>query len=617
MKRYKTKASTFEIPYRPPFEIRAAWGWGAASCASLAAGFIASAPVVPVLMGVAVMGGTAIWRYRQGRPYELDIQRIQKDGFIWFASSAEVEGAFAGARESDSVWLGRGFKWGKVQAERMQYLLGPGNELVQPLEDDKTHTDDGDFIGKIWIHGLGREQDIRLPLDALKGQTLILGTTRSGKTRLFDVLIRQAIARGEPTIVLDPKGDKDLEAKMRQACTDYGHPERYAYFHPGHAEDSVALDVMASWNRPTELASRLSSLLSAGKDASSDPFISFVWRVMNNFIHAELIMGKRPSLKGLRTLVEGDATQYTLNVIKEYTQQHITNPESLHSYLIDKSGKKIEAPKDQLAAYHRYYKDVLSKKNPSAELEGLLADEAHDKEHFGKMIVSLTPLLAMLTSRPLDTLLSPDPRTFHGRILTARRVIEQNLALYMGLDTLSDTTVGQAIGAIALADLAATAGEIYNYRTPKAVNIFVDEGAEVMNQPLIQLLNKGGGALFRVFLATQTLSDIATRLGSKDRANQVIGNTNNTIILRVIDPETQTFAAEKFGKIPVQKMNINFGTGVSPHPMDMNNGSYSESVTSADIDLFPPHELASLPPLHFMAHLSGGIGVKSRVPIVR
>lgn len=616
--RFRNKTQPYEIPFRPGLELKAAWSWGAAGGLGLIGGLALGMPLMPLMATSGIAGYFAWNRYKIGHRYQQKLEALhQSAGHLWFLSADEAETHYRIAREKDAIWFGRGFRWTKQTAERMYYLLGPGAELVEPLETKKT-TESGEFVGKVWIHALEEERDILLPLDALKGQTLILGTTRAGKTRLYDLLISQAVERGEPVVIIDPKGDKELAANAKKACERIGKPERFAYFHPAHPEDSCAIDVMGSWNRATGLASRIAALISAGGDSNSDPFISFGWRVMNNFIHGLLILGQKPSLKSLRTLVEANPTEFTLSVLKEYIQQNNPKQEILHSYLTAKNGKIAEDVPGQLAAYKKFYREVLSKTAASPELEGLLSDEEHDKEHFSKMIVSLTPLLAMLTSRPLDTLLSPDPKTFHGRILTAQRIIDQDLVTYIGLDTLSDSAVGQAIGSIIAADLASTAGDVYNYQIPKPINIFIDEGAEVLNQPIIQLLNKGGGALFRVFLATQTLSDIAARLnGSQQRANQVIGNTNNTVVLRIIDQNTQETETKKFGKFPMNRMGTSLGSGISPHPMDMNNGSYSESMNIVDTELFPSSEFASLPALQYMAHFSGGTIIKGRIPIVR
>jgi conjugal transfer pilus assembly protein TraD len=44
--------------------------------------------------------------------------------------------------------------------------------------------------------------------------------------------------------------------------------------------------------------------------------------------------------------------------------------------------------------------------------------------------------------------------------------------------------VGSAIGSILIADLAAVAGDRYNHQgRPRQVNVFIDESAEVVNDP--------------------------------------------------------------------------------------------------------------------------------------
>jgi conjugal transfer pilus assembly protein TraD len=171
---------------------------------------------------------------------------------------------------------------------------------------------------------------------------------------------------------------------------------------------------------------------------------------------------------------------------------------------------------------------------------------------------------------------------------------------------------------VLLAGIAAEAGNVYNYNNnPKPFNIFVDEGAEVLNQPLIQIANKGGGSMFRLFLATQTYADIAVRLGSKDRALQVIGNMNNVIALRIKDSDTQKTISDSFGKAAMRRMNMTYGHGVSPAPHDMSQGNYGESLVPTEAELFPPDLFSGLPPLHFMAMFAGGKIMKCRVPLIK
>jgi len=169
-----------------------------------------------------------------------------------------------------------------------------------------------------------------------------------------------------------------------------------------------------------------------------------------------------------------------------------------------------------------------------------------------------------------------------------------------------------------LADLAAVAGDRYNYGidslTP--VNLFIDEAAEVLNQPAIQLMNKGGGAEFRVTIATQTFADFASRLGDENKARQVLANTNSKIAMRVLDSETQKYIAEGMPQIKVRSMALRYGHNVDTHIHDEYTASYQEQILEEEAELFPAAMLGELPPLHFIARLSGGRTLKGRIPIL-
>jgi conjugal transfer pilus assembly protein TraD len=505
----------------------------------------------------------------------------------------------------DAVWLGSGFHWTDIEAGRMHALIGRG--VAAQMGKEILHKD-----GAYWLHGLAKEEDAYADLSNLVGHTLIVGTTRVGKTRLFDLLIAQAICRGEPVIIIDPKGDHGLAHNARKVCEALGQSDRFIYFHPAHPEKSACIDPLRNWNRKTELASRIAALIPS--ETGADPFTAFGWKVLNDIVNGLIATGVRPNMVQLRRYIEGGPEDLLLKALRLHFKHNVQDWESRVSSFV----KQYKG--NQLLAYITFYKEIVIHDAQNVDLDGLISTYEHNRDHFQKMVASLIPILSMLTSDPLTDLLSPDFGAGHERVVTdMARAIRADKVLYVGLESLADATVGSAIGSVLLADLAAVAGDRYNYGidTIKPVNLFIDEAAEVINQPTIQLMNKGGGALFRVTIATQTFADFASRLGDENKARQVLANTNNKIALRILDAETQQYIADGIPKIKARTLMIRYGHNVDSNIHDTYSASYQEQAAEEEADLIPPAILSELPPLHFFARLSGGKTIKGRLPILR
>ena len=194
-------------------------------------------------------------------------------------------------------------------------------------------------------------------------------------------------------------------------------------------------------------------------------------------------------------------------------------------------------------------------------------------------------------------------------------VIRANKVLYLGLDSLSDPMVGSTIGSLALADLASTAGEIYNHRVPKPVNIFVDECAEVLNDQLIQILNKGRGAGINLYIATQTIADFKARMGDEAKALQVLANANHIVAMRVLDTDTQEFVAMKMPKSRFAYVMRTQGTGSGENAV-IHSGNIGERLMEEEGERFPTALLGEIPDLEFLAIFAGGDIRKGRIPIL-
>jgi hypothetical protein len=86
--------------------------------------------------------------------------------------------------------------------------------------------------GSPLLHGVEpNEMEVNLPLGERVGHTLVLGTTRVGKTRLAEVYITQDIHRVKPEVVIvfDPKGDADLLKRMYVEAKRAGRDKNSMY----------------------------------------------------------------------------------------------------------------------------------------------------------------------------------------------------------------------------------------------------------------------------------------------------------------------------------------------------------------------------------------------------
>lgn len=241
----------FDNPWRPNYEAGQTLGWfGAVGICIVSAWYL---PLPTTFATVAASGCSLMGFYRMAKAWtrHSDMARTNFTGKTFI----DIEGlkkASKGAIKRDELWLGNGYQWTDMVAQRMHALIASG--VAKTLGKEALSKD-----GSYWLHGLDKEDDITVPLELLEGHTLIVGSTGVGKTRLFDLCIGQAILRGGPVVIIDPKGDQGLADNARRICESLGQPERFAYFNPAHPDKSVSLDPLRNWNRKTELASRVAS----------------------------------------------------------------------------------------------------------------------------------------------------------------------------------------------------------------------------------------------------------------------------------------------------------------------------------------------------------------------
>ncbi|WP_295590479.1 conjugative transfer system coupling protein TraD [uncultured Lamprocystis sp.] len=596
-------SETYANPWRPNYEARvcllwlgvAAFAWGTVDLWRLHAGAFHWLAILALVMALIWLPSALSLASRHGwlRGHPL--------GFIAPADFTARMPGWVG-----DLWLGWGFDWLPAHTQLALDLMRAGPERFARRQPKS--------MGATWLHGLGgRDRDVRVPLEHIEGHLLVVGTTGAGKTRLFDLLVTQAVLRGEAVVIIDPKGDQDLRHTAQRACALAGIPGRFVSFHPAFPGESVRIDPLHSFNRATELASRIAALIPS--ETGNDPFKAFGQMALSNVVQGLLAVDERPSLVSLRHYLEGGAEALVERALRRYFTDCRPGWEDQADGLL----ARARTGDARVKALVRFYRERVSPEHPSTVMDGLIGLFEHEQVHFSKMIASLMPILNMLTAGDLQGLLSPDAATpADGRRLASMAgVIAAGEVLYVGLDALSDTMVGSAIGSILIADLAAVAGDRYNHQgRPSPVNVFIDEAAEVVNDPFIQLLNKGRGAGLRLTIATQTFADFAARTGSEAKARQVLGNINNLIALRVLDAETQEYVAESLPKARVVTiMRAHGSTTDSTNPV-LYTGNTGERLVEEEVERFAPALLGQLPNFEYVAKLSGGRIVKGRLPIL-
>lgn len=599
----------YDSTFRPNFEFYGAACWLWCGGMSVLTPYVFDVPTEPYFAFTAIALGMGIRRVPHGIRLLKTKDRL-KGMDLTFINLKQLQPIVERYKKTESLWLGYGFEWDNQHTQLVYEMTKRSKtETLKFKRNPKKK-------GATWLHGLNpTEDEIAQPLDHTRGHTLIVGTTGSGKTRMFDHLITQAIMRGgEAVIILDPKGDKELCDNARQACIDSGDESRFVYFHPAFPEHSARLDPLRNFNRATELASRIAVLMASEQ---GNPFQAFGQMALNNVCQGLLMAGERPNLVKVRSYLESGTDSLVARAIAGYCDNNVPQWESLAGPYVSKASTMEK----KAHALIRFYREVVKKSmgNGSPDLEGLFSMFEHDREHFQKMIASLLPIMNMLTSGDLGGLLSPDANdlTDTRPITDSARIIKNNKVLYIGLDSLSDSMVGSAIGSIILSDLTAVAGDRYNYGLKNnQVNLYVDETSEVVNLPLIQTLNKGRGAGYAATLATQTFADFAAALGDANKARQVLGNLNNIITLRVTDAETQEYICNSLPKTRIKYVMQTQGTNSSSATGESHSGNIGERLMEEEVELISPAMLGQLPDLEFFARLVDGRLMKGRLPIL-
>ena len=484
------------------------------------------------------------------------------------------------------ILVGRAFRWTPEHTQELEDHLHSGQAL--PVGRDVRG-------GYPALHAVGRkvERPLVLPWSELVGHVLIGGATRSGKTRLLELIVSEAIRGPGTVIIIDPKGDAELLIRTAAECHRMGR--KFAFFSPAHAAQSASFNPFSMCQTTTELAARVQALMPGGGGMSKgDPFFTeYPLAIVERLGAAQDAVGVDWSIEGLHAVTtmvppfDDLVARYLYKVLGGNNEQVPPLDQVMEDYARQRNEKR----------------DALA--------DALIDDKEKPRDHFVQVTANLVPAFRGVTGGKMAELLSSaDPE------LTWKGVVEERKVVYFAMSSLMYGEVSNRIGRVILQDLIGFLGQRYAFDNPAKMTpltILVDEFSNVAYPGFIDALNKGGGAKANIMLAMQSLADPEAAMG-RDGTQRVLDNLNTRIWFRLTDDATAKLAVEGLGMTSVGREEIthslSFGGDSST------SGGSRGAMQYVDKPLVRPEWVTGLPRGEAFVRTRGE-NWKLRVPLLR
>ena len=470
------------------------------------------------------------------------------------------------------IFLGRAFRWSPQHTQELETYVRGGHPALHAV-------------------GMKQERPLVLPWSELVGHVLIGGTTRSGKTRLLEVILCEAIRGPGTVIVIDPKGDAEL--LMRAASQARAAGRGFAFFSPAFPEQSATFNPFGTCENTTELAARVQALMPGGGAMSKDPFFTeYPLAIIERLGAAQHAVGEKWTIEGLNALAT--LLPPFQDLIARYLHEVVFEGDTAAAdldELIDAYGSLEAGRRDLLA-------------------DALLDDYGKPRDHFQKVTANLTPAFRGVTGGRMAGLLSSaEPK------LTWPGIVKNETVVYFAMNSLMFGEVANRIGRVILQDLIGFLGRRYAYDDPgdmSPITILLDEFSNIAYPGFIDALNKGGGARAHFMLAMQSLADPEAAMG-KDGTQRVLDNLNTRIWFRLSDDKTAKLATEGLGFANVSHPQVGYSLGFGgsgPHSASVGGG-----LQHVEKPLIRPEWLTAMPRGEALVRLKGE-NWKLRVPLL-
>lgn len=551
------------------------------------------------------------------------------------------------------LFVGRGFRWLPIHTQRLHQIKqvinqaftqrSKGYQMVRefcknhetskliPFLNAKTRLNpfrpDPDVGGKPYLHGVGNsDKPIYIPQNVRVGHTFVLGTTRVGKTRLASILINQDIRCGDAVIVVDPKGDLELVRDMYSACKASQRLDDFHIVHLGFPHLSAQYNPLKHFDQVSEVATRITDAIAA--EGEGKQFADFAWKYVNIVAICLEEMQEPITYKSIAFYIsrlDQLLMAYADSVLPKRLPGYIEAVAEIlaeNDAKLDKNGKPVSAMSRTNAVMcflQKYITDTIASGNVESLHDQILIDlfdaAVMDKTYYSKITASIGPVLSKINKSNASSIFSFHKSHCEIELMAS---IKQKKVIYIGLDSLTNPEIAQAVGKAFLSDLVSTAGKIYkesgaSYR----LNLHCDELSEIIQDSFVKILNKAGGAGFQVTAYAQTKQDLEVALGSKAKAEVTKGNLNTLIMLRVENEETANLLVNVLPKVDVVSHTEVSTVSDTPHGEEgvFFNTTNEDRVQKTAISMLEINDITSLPKGQAFVLVNGGELYKVRIPL--
>ena len=407
----------------------------------------------------------------------------------------------------------------KITTNNLKFKKLNFKKLV-PLIEDKSKTPIGiSLISK---------KPVCLDLKSRSQHLIVSGATGQGKTTLLKTLLNHSLKHKHPVIIIDPKGEKEDIAEMKERAELYNREDDFYLFSLCFPEESISYNPLEN-GTSEQIKARLIDGL----------------RFEHEYFKAQASLWLGAVLYALEVLKK----PITFSVLREL----ISNKEKLRA--LQKEINKIKK--------HKHKQRLKSGLNSAFEIKP--AD-----------LAGVFSQISSIDSAVFTDIISPKADSKKTK-LSLSDVLEKKQIAYFQMNVNGYGDISRRIGRIILQDLKVLSNQIQAGQKKFDYDFcacFIDEFGSFATQDFSDFLKMARSSRIGIHLFCQGLADL--KAVTPEFKEQIIGNTSSKIIFRQDVPEDAETWSGIAGTFSSRKKTYQI-TGIETEEEMTGMGSFREA----------------------------------------